>query len=87
MKQEPETIGELLLEQLDILRQELHQLSRDIDSSGLERTNGLRNIMGKECEFYQKSLQLFLKKDFISIKSRILKCSDLFNQIGDISIE
>jgi hypothetical protein len=53
-----------LLEALDTLRVKLMR-------SGIERTNGLLKAMGQDCSYYNKSLNVFLKRDYKEIKDMI----------------
>jgi hypothetical protein len=43
-------------------------LQKRLKSSGVERTIGLRESMGDDCAYYQKSLRLFFKKDLVDLK-------------------
>ena len=62
--------GEDLIRLLDDLRVSL-------DKSGIERTNGIRIGMGDNCEYYRKSLNIFLEKDYKKISSLIRKLNGL----------
>ena len=86
MKQTPEAPGEELLEHLDNLRLLLNKVLVKFDKSGLERTNGLRNIMGRDCEFYQKSLMLFLQNDYEELKLLVSQCTDLFSKVENTDV-
>jgi hypothetical protein len=49
--------GEDLVRILEVLRTRLN-------TSGVERTAGLRSAMGDDCTFYRKSLNILLNKDY-----------------------
>lgn len=42
----------------------LEKFRQRLNSSGVERTAGLRAAMGDDCTFYRKSLNLLLKRDY-----------------------
>jgi len=67
--------GDQLLDMLELLRNRLN-------TSGLERTVGLRDNMGDNCEFYSKSLDLFLRKDYQDLKNLISNIHRKFEEIG-----
>lgn len=71
--------GEELIETLDDLRHKLNDLRERLQKSGVERTVGLRDAMGIDCTFYHKSMDLFLKKDYIEIRDMIQSVNKLFN--------
>lgn len=79
MEQEP--LGEQLIDSLDQLRTELNRLSEKLNASGIERTRGLRETMGRDCTFYRKSLDLFLRKDFLPLRKLCSNAHELFNKI------
>lgn len=66
--------GEVLLEELNKLRDRLIH-------SGVERTVGLRDHMGSDCIHYRKSMDLFLKKDYIELRDLINNINKLFKEI------
>jgi len=43
-------------------------LHKRLKNSGVERTTGLRDSMGDDCAYYQKSLRLFFKNDLVDLK-------------------
>ena len=43
-------------------------LQKRLKNSGFERTAGLRQSMGDDCSYYQKSLNLFFKNDLVDLK-------------------
>jgi hypothetical protein len=45
----------------------LEELRLRLDNSGVARTNGLLCELGEDCQFYRKSLDIFLNKDFDDI--------------------
>lgn len=51
----------------------LEALRKRLNSSGIERTVGLRDAMGDNCAYYRKSRALFLDKDYQEIKSLLLE--------------
>lgn len=67
--------GDVLLDMLELLRKRLN-------SSGVERTKGLRDNMGTNCEFYSKSLDLFLKRDYQDLKNLVSNLNKKFEEIG-----
>ena len=75
------TPGEDLLNSLDLLKNQLNILSNRLNNSGTERTAGLLDLMGKDCEFYRKSLDIFVRKDYIDLRNLIEKCHELFRII------
>jgi uncharacterized coiled-coil DUF342 family protein len=81
MGQKAVTPGEELIEQLDSLRIKLESLSERLDRSGVERTNGLRQIMGRECDYYRKSLDIFLHKDYIDLRNMVKDIHQLFEVV------
>ena len=81
MAQEAKALGEELIEELDSLRTEMNRLVDKLNASGIERTNGLRQMMGRDCDFYKKSLSLFLTKDYISLRNLIEACHELFERV------
>ena len=70
--------GEKLIDSLDELRQQLNLLVDRLARSGVERTNGLRVYMGRDCEFFKKSLDIFVRKDYIDLRNLIESCHELF---------
>ena len=52
--------GEQLIQALEDLRKKLLK-------SGVQRTAGLYEAMGPECDFYWKSLNVFLKRDYLEL--------------------
>ncbi len=81
MTQKAETPGEDLIEQLDSLRVEMNSLIDKLNASGVDRTNGLRQIMGRDCDYYKRSLDLFLRKDYISVRNLTRACHELFELV------
>jgi len=73
--------GEQLVDTLDELRQMLILLSDRLTKSGIERTNGLRVYMGTDCDYYRRSLDILLRKDYMDIKNLVQSCHDLFNLV------
>lgn len=65
------TPGEELIDKLEQIRLRL-------EKSGVERTAGLGNHMGKNCDYYKRSLKIFLDKDYIDLRNLIQQANDLF---------
>lgn len=78
---DPMSPGEQLVDTLDELRMQLNLLVDRLNRSGVTRTNGLRLAMGRECDFYKKSLDIFLRKDYIDLRNLVQSCNDLFNVV------
>jgi len=74
-------IGEQLINQLDTLRTELNRFAEKLESSGVERTRGLRETMGRDCSFYRKSLDLFLRNDYTALRKLCASTHELFERI------
>lgn len=70
------------IEDLKELTNLLEQLRNRLNISGVERTVGLRDNMGNDCTFYSKSLDLFLRKDYIDLKGLVEALHTLFREIG-----
>lgn len=68
------TPGEQLIEKLEEIRLRL-------DKSGVERTNGLSTAMGRDCDYFKKSLKIFIDKDYIDLRNLFKQANDLFNVI------
>ena len=75
-----------LLDQLDELRALLSTLSDRLDTSGVERTVGLRDSLGKDCVFYIKSGQLFIKRDYKDLRDLIQSCEEQFRILEDTNV-
>jgi hypothetical protein len=73
-----ETNGEQLIRELDELRRKLFDLSTRLDSSGVERTHGLRATMGNDCPYFKKSMDIFMKKDYQELQIMIESINNLF---------
>lgn len=67
-----------LIDVLDELRLSLAKLSDRLNKSGVERTTGLKRAMGDDCAFYQKSKDLFLRKDYDQVMELFLKVLDQY---------
>ena len=48
-------------------------LQKRIKNSGFTRTAGLRDSMGDDCSYYQKSLKLFFRNDLVDLKHLLVK--------------
>jgi hypothetical protein len=68
------TSGDQLLDLLNELRIRLN-------TSGVERTVGLRDNMGNDCSFYSKSLDLFLKRDYLELKDLVEQVYSKFQEV------
>ena len=66
--------GELLIEELDHLR-------RRLATSGVDRTLGLKKAMGRDCEYYMKSLNGFLVKDYRQLRDLVYNLNKLFMEV------
>lgn len=73
-----DTTGETLIKELDELRIRLGQLSDRLDNSGVQRTEGLRDVMGSDCPYFKKSMNIFMKKDYEDVKNMIESLYTLF---------
>lgn len=76
---ETRTPGEDLIDQLELLRVKLNSLRERLEQSGVERTAGLRDAMGNDCKFYRKSINLFLERDYIELRTMVKDASHLFD--------
>lgn len=65
--------GEALILSLDKLRDKLIR-------SGVQRTAGLYEAMGSECEYYWKSLNVFLKRDYEELRELTNQAKLLFDK-------
>jgi len=59
-----QTPGEELVDTLEKLRQRLN-------GSGSERTVGLKDAMGDDCVYYKRSLDKFVREDYVEIRDII----------------
>lgn len=75
------TPGEELINNLNDLRIKLNDLSARLNSSGVERTIGLKTALGEDCRYYRKSMGLFLDKDYEDLRNKVKSLNDLFNLI------
>tara|TARA_Y100000310_G_C20537238_1_gene741443 strand:- start:471 stop:722 length:252 start_codon:yes stop_codon:yes gene_type:complete len=48
-------------------------LEKRLKNSGINRTIGLRQSMGDDCSYYQKSLKLFFRNDLVDLKHLLVK--------------
>jgi hypothetical protein len=55
----------------------LELLRKRLNTSGTERTDALGKNMGTNCNYYQKSLNSFLKKDLPEITELLCLCYNL----------
>lgn len=74
--------GEQLIEELEQLRKKLNELSDRLNRSGVERTAGLGEALGKNCGYYKKSLKKFIDQDYIDLKNMVKQTHKLFEVIG-----
>lgn len=65
------TPGEELVELLNKLRQRLN-------NSGVERTVGLRDVMGDDCTYFRRSMDKFIRKDYQDVHEIIGKLMDVY---------
>ena len=75
------TPGEQLVDYLEQLRTELLRLSDRLNDSGVERTAGLGSHLGRNCEYYKKSMNKFLEKDFVDLRNLINQTHRLFKMV------
>jgi len=80
MTTDEELPGEQLVSALENLRAKLIK-------SGVERTFGLRKAMGIECEYYWKSLNVFLKRDYKELKSLVDTAKHWFDRCEEENCE
>lgn len=76
--------GEELIDSLDNLRRHLNECRERLGSSGVERTRGLREAMGRDCNFHRKSLDLFLDRDYDDLKDLVASCYRLFQEVEGV---
>jgi len=57
----------------------LNDLRIALNSSGVERTTGLKKTMGKTCQYYKKSRDLFLDQDYDKIRNLFYQVEKQFN--------
>jgi len=58
----------------------LNRLRLRMESSGIERTAGLKNAMGDDCVYFRKSLDIFIKYDWDELEKLINEAHTLFNE-------
>jgi hypothetical protein len=81
MSEETLTTGEKLIHELDALRIALAKLSDRLNNSGIERTEGLRETQGSDCPYFKKSLDIFVRKDYIQIRDMVESVHNLFRTV------
>jgi len=59
----------------------LNQLRLRLNDSGIERTIGLRDGLGDDCAYYRKSLDKFLRTDYIDVRNLVKKTQELLKVI------
>ncbi len=59
----------------------LEDLRKRMQSSGLERTAGLKDAMGDDCAYYRKSRNILLEKDYEDLKNLFLETLGYFRGI------
>jgi hypothetical protein len=73
-----------LIDVLDDLRKSLSALSARLNTSGVERTTGLKRNMGDDCAYYRKSKDLFLRRDYDQVMELFLKVLEQYRLVeGD----
>ena len=72
--------GEALIQVLDKLRDRLIK-------SGTQRTAGLYEAMGPECDYYWKSLNVFLHRDYKELKELVNQAKMMFEECEENSKE
>lgn len=68
--------GEQLIDELQRLMDRLDKLA-----PVFSRTIGLREARGRDCPFYRKSLELFLRLDYMEVSSMIKSVNTLIGEI------
>ncbi len=63
------------------LVQELEQLRQRLNQSRVEATNGLREAMGDDCTFFRRSMEKFIRNDYMEIRTKIGRVGDLIGLI------
>lgn len=58
----------------------LFRLQERLNKSGIQRTYGLREAMGVECNYYWKSLNLFLKRDYSELMALVQEVGECFDK-------
>ena len=59
----------------------LEDLRLRLNTSGVERTQGLRDAMGEDCRFYRKSLDLFLGRDLTDLRQLLETAAKEMNDV------
>lgn len=59
----------------------LEDLRVRLNKSGVERTTGLKKEMGDDCQYYRKSKDIFLQRDYDDLKQLTLSLVDQFRLI------
>lgn len=77
----PLSDGDILIQELEVLRQTLVKLTEKLTNSGVERTHYLRGHMGADCGYFKKSMDLFLDFDYDEIKALINAVHERFDII------
>lgn len=63
----------------------LFSLMDRLNKSGVQRTYGLREAMGVECEYYWKSLRVFIKRDYNDIRDLVEEAKKWFDAVEEES--
>jgi hypothetical protein len=79
--QKPLSDGDLLIQELELLRQYLLTLSDRLNKSGIERTHYMRGHKGADCGYFKKSMDLFLDFDYDEVRTLINTVYERFETI------
>jgi hypothetical protein len=52
-----------------------------LGSTCLERTAGLKDAMGENCQYYRRSKDIFISKEYDLVKNRFLQCLEEFRKV------
>ena len=81
------TPGQELVDVLNLLRTHSstpNSLKTRLNRSGVERTAGLANALGRNCDYYKKSLTKFLIEDYTDIRNLITSLNQTDSAILDL---
>ena len=73
-----------LIDDLEALRVALLAFHDRLEKSGVARTTGLKVNMGEDCQYYRKSKDIFLRKDYEQVRDLFIKAVGQFRLVeGD----
>ncbi len=61
------------------LIESLFKLKEKLERSGVSRTYGLKEAMGVDCEYYWKSLNVFIHRDYKELKQLVDTAKEWFD--------